>query len=236
MADVYEVVHTKGVDFEARARMIVDIAQAHKRSDGTRLLDVACGTGRLLASLNPFFSIEGLDGSPEMIKKARAQLPAVPFHRADMSRFRSRHKYDVITCLGGSLCYSQSLGEFHRVIRTMATLLRPGGILIVDCCLQPEQYPAMEALGVWRIDVDEADRKISVLRRAERDGTYVVLEYNYLVASAAGASYFKERHHLSMFTTEQNLDAFVRNGLQPTNIPDPDAIFRGHSIYVAVKE
>ena len=235
MASIYEAVHGRGVDYAARARMIATIAAERKKSPGSRLLDVACGTGSLLEQLQSDFVVEGLDSSKAMLDIARARLPGVRLYDADMSKLRTRNTYDVITCLGASLCYSQSVTELYATIGSMSKRLNSGGILIVDTWLQPDYYDVLADQGVWRIDIDQPERKISVLRRQERDGRQVVLEYHYLVGTIAGVSYFSERHRVSMFTPDENQNAFTRHGLQASIVPDPDGLFRGCIIYVGVK-
>lgn len=126
MASVYEAVHGRGLDYPARARMIADIATEHQTSSGNTLRDVACGTGRLLEHPRPHFAVEGLDASKAMLEVARARLPGVRLYHARMALFHTRRHYDVITCLGASLCYAQSLKELSSTIRTMRTAPQSG--------------------------------------------------------------------------------------------------------------
>jgi SAM-dependent methyltransferase len=50
---------------------------------GGRVLELGCGTGSLLASLEPDFGV-GVDISPAMIENARAAHPGIEFHIGDM--------------------------------------------------------------------------------------------------------------------------------------------------------
>jgi SAM-dependent methyltransferase len=51
--------------------------------EGVRVLELGCGTGHLLASLNPAFGV-GVDFSPEMIKEARKAYPDLTFLTGDI--------------------------------------------------------------------------------------------------------------------------------------------------------
>src|SRR5262249_47758601 len=51
--------------------------------EGARVLDIGCGTGRLLAALKPSHGV-GIDLSPRMIEIARSQHPELEFHVGDV--------------------------------------------------------------------------------------------------------------------------------------------------------
>lgn len=93
-------------------------------------LDAACGTGRHARYLRGLgHRVVGVDGSAEMLARARTRLPDVELHRADLSRLPlADDSVDVVVC-GLALAYLPALGpafgEFARV-------LRPGGQLVVS--------------------------------------------------------------------------------------------------------
>lgn len=75
---------TAGSDYEAWTSHVLDLAHAYGLV-GTRLLDVACGTGK---SFIPFpgrgFEVTGCDLSPAMLAEAARKLPDVVLVEADM--------------------------------------------------------------------------------------------------------------------------------------------------------
>lgn len=102
-----------------------------------RLLDVGCGTGRLLNVLAGDGNAEelvGLDYSQEMVRRAEAKIDG----RAHHGRLRVVHgdaehlpfedaSFDVITCCNSFHHYPHQpavIGGFHRVLRS-------GGVLIL---------------------------------------------------------------------------------------------------------
>src|SRR5215471_12163334 len=55
---------------------------------GLRVLDLGCGTGRLLAGLNPSYGV-GIDFSPAMIDVARENHPGLKFVVGDAEHLES---------------------------------------------------------------------------------------------------------------------------------------------------
>lgn len=93
---------------------------------GAQVLDLACGTGRLLG-----FASAGVDASAAMLSQARARAPgqtlvqasatALPFDDASLDAIFSLHFFMHLS----RLKQAQVLSECRRV-------LRPGGILVFD--------------------------------------------------------------------------------------------------------
>ena len=64
------------------------------------LLEVACGTGGIIAPLAGRYKVSGLDISPAMLAVARTKLPeGTPLYLADMSGFRLDVTFDAIICV-----------------------------------------------------------------------------------------------------------------------------------------
>ena len=64
-------------------------------SPGKRVLEIGCGTGDLLAALNPSVGV-GVDFSRGMIKQAREKYPQLSFIEADAHEFVFDGQFDVI--------------------------------------------------------------------------------------------------------------------------------------------
>jgi len=67
-------------DYQAEGQRLTAVIHQHLRSDGNRLLDVACGTGRHIEHLKADFQVEGLDISEGLLELARERNPGVLFH------------------------------------------------------------------------------------------------------------------------------------------------------------
>jgi len=93
-------------------------------------LDAACGTGRYAAYLaGRGHRVVGVDGSAEMLDRARARVPAGAFARADLRRLPlADDAVDVVVC-GLALVHVPSLPP---VFAEFARVLRPGGHLVIS--------------------------------------------------------------------------------------------------------
>ncbi|MCK4941737.1 class I SAM-dependent methyltransferase, partial [candidate division WOR-3 bacterium] len=69
----------------------------HLKSDGRKLLDVACGTGLEDKYLKKTFKVTGVDLNESVLQIARKRNPDVTYLSGDMQTFRLRSRYDVIT-------------------------------------------------------------------------------------------------------------------------------------------
>src|SRR5690348_6335773 len=95
------------------------------RGDGRRLLDVGVGTGHHLAQLRARgYEGAGIDGSMEMLERARAANPGVELRRADVHSLPfSQGEFDLVVCIE-VLRYVEDPGP---CISEMARVLKPGG-------------------------------------------------------------------------------------------------------------
>ena len=122
-----------------------------RRSDGVRLLDVACGTGRFLAMLKdtwPRLPVTGLDLSVPYLQEARSRLQrATRLHLvqglaealpvADAS-------VDLVTCL---YLFHEVPGPVRqRMAAEFARVLRPGGRLVLVDSIQYGDRPDYDGM------------------------------------------------------------------------------------------
>lgn len=107
-------------------RAIAPLLDAVHAGEGTRLVDVACGPGRLVrAAAERGAKAIGVDLAPAMIGLARERNPDLEFHEsgAEAMPFDGA-SFDAATCAFG-------MGHFpepERVAAEIARVLRPGGI------------------------------------------------------------------------------------------------------------
>ncbi len=185
------------------------LSKQFRKSGGTRLLDLACGSGSYTLPLSrEGFDVTGLDLDRDMIRLAQEkrtrQLGNVPhpeFIQGDMLEL-SRHfsrEFAGVFCIGNSLVHLDSDVKLEQGLSEAAKILKPGGSFIAqvvnyDRILrdQIEELPAISA----------ADKPI-VFRRFYRydDQKHVILFTGEL--SIEGEGTFRETVPLLPLTREK---------------------------------
>src|SRR4051812_42748288 len=102
-----------------------------------RVLELACGTGRLtlpLARLGVASEIVGLDSSPTFLARARALVTDEPvtFVEGDMRAPSVDGTFDLVAIPFNSLAYVLSSSDRAQVLRAARALLADGGRLAFD--------------------------------------------------------------------------------------------------------
>ena len=103
--------------------------------DGTRALDIACGTGNSTVPLiSRGYSVTGCDISPKMIQEARRKLPAhaESFLVADMRELPALGQFDLVLCVDDGVNYLLSDTELEDTFAGVARLLSPRGVFAFD--------------------------------------------------------------------------------------------------------
>jgi SAM-dependent methyltransferase len=213
-SEIYDAVYSAaGKDYCGEAERLKALIEKHGLSGRRSLLDVACGTGRHLEHLAGDFEAVGLDSDPDMLAIARRRLPEVALHEADMRRFDLARTFDVVTCLFSAVGYMQTVEELQAAVTTMARHVSPGGLLVIEPWIFPEQFREghFEALLV-----DEPELKIARIGRTQRRGDGCTVIMHFLVGTPAGTECLEERIPMGLFTHGQYEKAFTAAGLSAT--------------------
>jgi SAM-dependent methyltransferase len=223
-AHVYDALFRQK-DYRRAVRHLLQHVRTFAPAAGN-LLDVGCGTGRHLELLRHRFRVEGLDLSREMLAIARQRCPGVLLHRGTLVDFNLRRRFDVITCLFGSIGYAKTVRNLAAAVRSMARHLSPEGVLIVEPWIAPERFVS----GRLVFDrVDDPDLKVGRMYITKRRGIVSVFDSHYIVATPAGVTHFTERQELGLFTDRQYRQAFRAAGLEVV-ATTPDLL--GYGLYV----
>ena len=97
------------------------------------LLEVACGTGDIIARLAATYQVSGLDISPGMLAVARAKLSeGTPLHLADMSSFELETTFDAIVCVYHGINHLLDFSDWKHFFDRAYSHLNRAGVLIFD--------------------------------------------------------------------------------------------------------
>lgn len=99
---------------------------------GGRWLDVACGTGKHLASF-PDVDREGFDLSPAMVARARDRNPGVEIEEGSFLDEQGERvgRYDLVTNFWLAYQLVDTLNDVERAVQNMASWVSPEGSLLI---------------------------------------------------------------------------------------------------------
>ncbi len=121
-----------------RFRPTVDLLQQIKLEAPARVVDLGCGTGsgtQLIKSRWPDAHFTGVDGSADMLVKARDSDDAVNWVKADLNHWEPGTPPDLIFT-NAALHW---LDDHDRLFPRLLHMLAPGGVLAVQ---MPRNYQA----------------------------------------------------------------------------------------------
>jgi SAM-dependent methyltransferase len=129
---------TYGIDF------YVELARAAMGP----VLEIACGTGRiLLPCLQAGAEVDGLDLYEPMLSRLRAKAAALQLaprlFQTDMSDFKLPRRYSLITITFNAFCHNLTQEAQIGCLRRCREHLEPGGLLVFDAF-----FPGLSYLGM----------------------------------------------------------------------------------------
>jgi trans-aconitate 2-methyltransferase len=134
-----------------------------------RVLDIGCGPGNstaLLAERYPVARVCGVDNSPEMLARARTDLPRLTFLQADVASFQPDAAQDLLF----ANAVLQWLPAHEALLPRLFSLLGPGGALAfqVPDNLEAPSHRLMRALpGPWAARIAAVSARAHILSPAQ---------------------------------------------------------------------
>lgn len=118
-------------DSKSRIDFVKKAIQEHKK-DASKILELACGTGTILKSLEKKYQVYGLDLSSNMLTVAKKKVKSGKFFRQDMTKFKIDEKFDVILCIFDSINHLLKFSQWQQVFSKVKNHLTGGGVFIFD--------------------------------------------------------------------------------------------------------
>ena len=207
----YELLHAaRGKDYGREAAAVAERIR-RRRPEARTLLDVACGSGlHLSAFAESGWDVEGTDLSEAMLAAARARLPGVPLHRADMRTFRLDRRFDAVVCLFSAIGYMTTLDDLGAAVANMGDHLVPGGVLVVEPWFEPSDW---HDGSVFSEAAKAGDLAVARVSRSWREGDESVIEMLYALSTPDRAWSFAEMHRMGLFTVDQQVEVYRAAGL-----------------------
>lgn len=115
-------------DYVEESERIKRLIHKHSQIPVKTVLNLGCGGGHVDWVLKKYFSITGVDKSPNMLKNARKLNPQVKYIKGDMRTVRLKKKFDAVV-LHDSVNYMLTRNDLKAVFKTAYLHLKPGGVL-----------------------------------------------------------------------------------------------------------
>jgi len=230
LAKYYDLIYS-WKDYKKEVKKINKLIKKYKKSDGNKLLDVGCGTGKHLEYFKENFSCTGIDLNEEMISVAKNNISAVDFKSADMLNFGLNYKFDVITCLFSSIGYVKTYDNLEKTIFNFMKHLKSGGVVIIEPFFTKSTY-WVGHLGMTTYDGE--DIKIARLNTTALDKDLSVMEMHYLIVERdKHVKYFVDKHEVGLFEIDKFLEIMNNAGFKAKFLKD--GLMKERGLYIGIK-
>ena len=153
-------------------------------SDGSRVLDLACGTGQLAAMLTERgYAVTGVDSSEAMLGYARVNAPDAEFVLSEAVSFELPHRYAAAISTYDSLNHLLKLEELQQAFGRVYAALQKGGRFMFDLNMEAgyqarwggtSSFVEKDHVAVTRSAFDESEQlgMVDITLFRMRDGTW----------------------------------------------------------------
>ncbi len=230
-ADIYDLIYSFK-DYKKEVKKIKKLIKKYKSTDGSELLDVACGTGKHLQYFKDSFICTGVDINEGILNVAKKKVKGVIFKQADMVNFDLNNKFDVIISLFSSIGYVKTYDNLEKTIVNFANHLKQGGVLIIEPWFTKSNYwvghPGMTTY-------DGEDIKIARLNSSKIEDDLSVMDMHYLIVEKnKDVKYFVDKHELGLFDTDKTLKLMKKACLKAEFLKD--CLVKERGLYIGVKK
>ena len=202
MTDIYEIMAKyydemySWKDYEKETKKLVEIIKKYKFTDGTLLLDVGCGTGAHINHLKYHYEVTGVDLSEEMLKVARDRFKDVQFFQQNMASMDLGMKFDIITCLFGSIGHLTTQEDLSKAIESFAKHTNSGGVVIIEPFLTEEK---VHPKSIGLLTLDNPDIKVARVNASRMEGNILYLNFHFLIATEDSVEHFVDPSPMGIF-------------------------------------
>ncbi|MCD6434131.1 MAG: class I SAM-dependent methyltransferase [Candidatus Diapherotrites archaeon] len=197
-AKYYDKIQAQKKDYSREVDFIEWAIKKHKKSEGNKLLDVACGTANHAVLLEKNYKILGIDISKEMLEIAKRKTKNVKFEIWDMKKLNLPERFDVIICMFSAINYNTSYSELETTLRNFYNHLKPGGVLIYDLGFNKETWIE----GYTQIvTVVEDGLQLARISQSHLDGDVFNANFIFLVKDKGKFDFDIDQHKIGVFET-----------------------------------
>lgn len=213
LAKYYDIIYLNK-NYKKETEQIKKIVKVYKKSDGTDLLDVGCGTGKHLQYLKRSFKCVGVDQSPELLKIARQNVKGVVFKKADMTDFELKKKFDVIISLFTAIGYVKTKSNLKKTLSNLSKHLNPGGVIIIDPWYTKADIKKI-AKTPWLNTYKKGFLTLTRNAKISVRGDISTIDFDYFIQEKGKPEkQFSDKHQLGLFATSEIIRILNQHGLK----------------------
>ena len=230
LAKYYDLIYS-WKDYKKEAIRITKLIKKYIISDGNKLLDVGCGTGKHLQYFKDKLSCTGIDLNKEIINVAKTNVSDVSFTQADMINLDLSETFDVIICLFSSIGYVKTYDNLEKTIVNFSKHLKSGGVVIIEPWFTKSKYwvgkPGMTTY-------EGEDIKIARVNTTSLENDLSVMEMHYLIAEKdKDVKYFTDTHELGLFEIDRFLEIMSNSGFKAQFLKN--GLMKDRGLYIGIK-
>lgn len=183
----------------------------------TRLLDLACGSGRHAEQFSARgIEVTGVDINYSLVEQARERVPAAHFKEGDMRELELGVRFDAVTCLFDSIGYPRTDEGVTATLATVARHLADDGAAAIEFLHAPAMRAGASPVRVRRLPTPGGGM---LVRIAETEIGEHEMEVAYeLIELRPDGTYERtvERQWNRYFEIAKMTELMERAGLAPT--------------------
>lgn len=179
-----------------------------------RVLELACGTGRMLVELaRAGFTVMGSDRSAAMLRVAHQRLERDGWQATlwcgDMREVAAIVEVDAAICLYDSINYCLTPEDLQCVFKSVAQFVRQGGLFIFDICTH---YNCRKNFSNYA--ERDTTSEFSYVRHAYYK-PYKKLQFNdfKIIDETNRGQAYSERHVQRVYSIQEMCEQFMSSGL-----------------------
>lgn len=137
-AAIYDSFISKTDDLLAIEGFLARLAEKHSPPRFGRMLDVGCGTGRVLPIVARISEkVTGIDMNAEYLEQARGyarelQLTNVDLQHCDLSQWKEQEAFDLVSMINGVFYYFESGVALEEAFAHVYAAVKPGGFCVAE--------------------------------------------------------------------------------------------------------
>jgi SAM-dependent methyltransferase len=202
--EIYDIIH-QDKNYLNESKIVSKIIDQNINESEIDLLDVACGSGSHLFYLKDKYKCIGIDINKKLIEiTKKKQIEAYCF---DMKEFTLNKKFNVITCLFGSIAHLKNYKELCCAMSNFKHHLKENGVVILEPWVFLNQYTPRTASR-------HISDSIWVESKNTIKGNVAILDKTYKLKEEEKEIEYKCHFEICCFTKEEYISAAENSGFK----------------------